>query len=321
MVQSLRLSLGLPMSPAVASLLPVFMLIVIGAVLRQLRVFADQVWDGVETITYHVFFPAIIIVTLAKANLRSVPLIEVGAGLIGAILIMSASLIALRGTLARVLNVDGPAFTSVFQGCTRWNSFVAIATAGALFGALGLTLTAIAIAAMVPLLNVLAVIVLSRYAQNKPLVLGPTLKALIRNPFIWSTSIGMALSVIALPIPSPVMKVGEILGQAALGAGILLVGAGLDIKAAMRPRLITWVATCLKLAVMPAMAGSIVYALGVSGVPLQVAVLCAGMPSASGAYIIARQMGGDAPLMAEILTVQTLMAMLTLPLVIAAVGG
>ena len=46
-------------------------------------------------------------------------------------------------------------------------------------------------------------------------------------------------------------------------------------------------------------------------------VLCTAVPTASGSYMLARQMGGVRPLMAEILTVQTLLAMLTLPLALA----
>jgi malonate transporter len=61
-------------------------------------------------------------------------------------------------------------------------------------------------------------------------------------------------------------------------------------------------------------------ALGVGGVALKVAILSAAMPTASGSYILARQMGGDAPLMAEILTVQTLIAVVTIPVILALAG-
>ena len=41
------------------------------------------------------------------------------------------------------------------------------------------------------------------------------------------------------------------------------------------------------------------------------------MPTASSAYTLARQLGGDAPLMAAIVTVQTAIAFVTLPLTMA----
>ncbi len=304
------------MFPIIASLTPVFLIIVLGAWLKAMPLMEDAGWRGLERATYYVFFPAMIIMTMAKADLRSVPVIAMGLALIGAILAMTAVLLALRPLLARSFAMDGPAFTSVFQGATRWNSFVAIATAGALYGQVGLTLTAISVAAMIPLLNVLAVVMLQHYAQDKPIVLGPTLKAIVTNPFIWSSAVGIAINAIGIPLPTIAVRFGDILGAAALGTGLLLVGAGLDVGAALKPRAITWITTGLKLLLMPAMAAGIAMALGVGGVALQVAILSAGMPTASGSYILARQMGGDAPLMAEILTVQTLIAVVTIPVIL-----
>lgn len=58
----------------------------------------------------------------------------------------------------------------------------------------------------------------------------------------------------------------------------------------------------------------------VSGLPpleTAVVVLFAALPGAPSSYILARQMGGDAPLAAAVVTVQTLLSMLTLPLLAA----
>lgn len=52
------------------------------------------------------------------------------------------------------------------------------------------------------------------------------------------------------------------------------------------------------------------------GVPLAVAIICAAVPTASFSYVLARKLGGDAPLMARILTIQIIAAALTLPLMI-----
>jgi predicted permease len=51
-----------------------------------------------------------------------------------------------------------------------------------------------------------------------------------------------------------------------------------------------------------------------------VSTSAASVPSASAAYVIARQMGGNAGLMAEILTLQTLLALVSMPLLISVLG-
>jgi predicted permease len=60
--------------------------------------------------------------------------------------------------------------------------------------------------------------------------------------------------------------------------------------------------------------------LGLREIDLLVVAVSTAVPSAPNGYVLARQMGGDAPLLAEILTVQTLLAAVTMPLVIAAVA-
>ena len=43
------------------------------------------------------------------------------------------------------------------------------------------------------------------------------------------------------------------------------------------------------------------------------------VPAASNSYVLARQLGGDAPLMAQILALETMLAAATIPVVIALV--
>jgi len=43
----------------------------------------------------------------------------------------------------------------------------------------------------------------------------------------------------------------------------------------------------------------------------------AALPTATSSYILARQLGGDAPLMAAIVSGQTLLAVATIPLILA----
>ena len=57
--------------------------------------------------------------------------------------------------------------------------------------------------------------------------------------------------------------------------------------------------------------------MGLSQTETMIALLFGAVPTASSAYTLARQLGGDAPLMAAIVTVQTAIAFITLPLTVA----
>jgi malonate transporter and related proteins len=298
------------------SLIAVFLVIAAGWGLKARAIVTDLQWAGFERVTYYVLFPAVLISTISMAKLGDVPFFAVATTLVTCILLVTALLLLLRPLLLR-LGIDGPAFTSVFQGSARWNSFVALALAGSLYGQTGIALMAIVVATLIPLLNVLSVLILSRYAAGPQLSLPATLKALIRNPFIWSCLLGIALNPVSHLIPAAVVSALDIAGRAALAAGLLVTGSGLDLKSLARPRLPHALASGLKLAVIPFLAITMGSVLGLTGTPMAIIVIAAAAPTATGAYILARQMGGDAPLMAEITTLQTLLALFTLPLCMA----
>jgi predicted permease len=298
------------------ALVPVFMLIVTGVLARRLLVTEDAHWIGLERLVYYVLFPALLIVTLARADLTRVPVAEVGGALLAAILIMSLICLALRSVLARGLGVDGPAFTSIFQGATRWQTFIALAVAGSLFGELGLALASVGAVAMIPVLNVINVWVLAHYASPTKPRWGGIALAIAKNPFIWSCIIGIALNVARAPIPAVVFAYGDALGRASLALGLLLVGAGLHVRGLIAPKPATLITAALKLVGMPLIAVTLARAFGTSGVPLAVIACCASVPAATNAYVLAKQMGGDTTLLAEILTVQTMLAIITMPVAI-----
>lgn len=303
------------MSTLLFSLVSVFLVIVAGFAAKATRFIDDASWRGFEAVTYHILIPALVIHTLAYARLDSVPVLPVGGALVFGAVVMTLLTLLLRKPLAR-MGVDGPAFTSVYQGSVRWNTFIALAVASHQFGQEGVALMAVLIASLIPVVNVMSVLILSRYAQQQPFNLKSTCLTLIRNPFIWSCAVGLALNPISAYIPAGVGGALEITGRAALAAGLLVVGAGLDIMRLAQPKPAHAVAVILKLIAMPLLVYGACMAFGLTGTPLSVALIAATVPTAAASYMLARQMGGDAPLMAEITTVQTLLAMLTMPLIL-----
>jgi len=152
------------MAIVIAALLPVFLLILLGFVLKRSLMRLETQWHGLERLTYYVLFPALLIQTLVRADLSSVPVAGVGGALLLSALVMSLLCLGLRPLLSR-LAIDGPAFTSIFQGATRWQTYVALAVSGNLYGEIGLALASVAMVAIIPLVNVFSVAVLAHYAS------------------------------------------------------------------------------------------------------------------------------------------------------------
>jgi malonate transporter len=307
------------MAIVIAALLPVFFLIVLGFILKLTLIRPETQWVGLERLTYYVLLPVFLIQTLVKADLSTVPVGGVGGALLLSALAVSLVCLALRPLLARA-GVDGPAFTSMFQGATRWQTYVALAVSGSLFGNLGLALASVAMIAIVPMVNVLSVTVLVRYASPEKRSAASIVVTVASNPLIWACAIGLALNVTHIPLPPIWHEVADALGRSSLAIGLLVTGAGLQLNGLFRPSLAASVTVFLKLVLMPVIAVALALQFGIDGSNLAVVTICSAVPTASSAYVLARQMGGDAPLLAQIITLQTILAAVTMPIAIALAG-
>lgn len=294
----------------IGALAALFLVMVAGHVARRTLLPDPAIWSAGEKISYYLLIPALLIETLAKAKLSSVPVGSIAAALLAGNLAMAALLLTIRRPLESRFGISGPSFTSIFQGSMRWNAFVALAMAGNLFGQVGVTLASVAMAVLIPVLNVQSVWVLRRYGSGQG---GSLLRGLVTNPFIVGITIGLTLNVTGLVLPAPVMAALNMVGSGALGLGLLLVGAGLQLEDLRRPNLALMLGVGLRLIVLPLISGLAAIALGLASPAVAVVVICLAVPAASACYVLARQMGGDAPLMAAILTAQTLVSFLTLP--------
>lgn len=296
----------------VSALLPVFLIIALGWVIRRIG-FPDAVfWAPMERLIYFILFPCLLVQTLATAELADIDVLPMGAALLSAIFIMTAGLSAARPRL----KLSGAEYSSLFQGAVRWNGFVGIAAASSLYGPAGVTLMAIAIAFMVPVVNLLSIYVLSRHAGAEPAGLRTALVAVIRNPLILACVTGIALNLSGAGLAPAIAGTLDVLGSAALPLGLLAVGAALDVSHARQFTGTIVLGSGLKMLGMPLLAAFTTWVFGVEGITRDIAILCASVPGATSAYILARQLGGDAPMMAGLITATTLAALITMPLML-----
>ena len=176
---------------------------------------------------------------------------------------------------------------------------------------------AVAMIAIVPMVNVFSVAVLAHYASPEKRSSASIVVTVASNPLIWACAIGLALNVAHIPLPRLWHEVADALGRSSLAIGLLVTGAGLHLEGLFRPSLAASVTVFLKLVLMPLIAVALALWFGITGPHLAIVTVCAAVPTASSAYVLARQMGGDAPLLAQIITLQTILAAITMPVAIA----
>ena len=297
----------------IGSLVPVFIVILTGFVLQWCQFPGDEFWSRAEQLTYFVLFPSLLFQKIATASLgpQSVSLMVIV--LCTAVFIMAGLLFYIKKWWLS----GGPAFTSFFQGSIRFNSYVGLAATFALFGDSGLTIAAIAMTVLIPLLNILCVTVLILFNDQKKGSLQTIFRELIRNPLIIASTSAMMLNYTGIGLHPVLEETLSIFGRAALPVGLLCVGAAVDIAAARNSGKTVAFSSVLKLIVFPLLMWTLCSLLRLDPQLSAIAILFAALPGSPAAYILSRQLGGDSPLIAGIITVQILAAMVTFPLVMA----
>ncbi|KFG05959.1 MULTISPECIES: AEC family transporter [Streptomyces] len=298
----------------VRALVPIVLLIALGYALKRSMITDEGFWSEAERLSYRVLLPALFLHSLATADTDDLPTGALAGTLISATVAVAALVIACKP----LMRLDGDAFTSVFQGSIRFNNYIGVTIAAGLFGTKGVAFAAICNAAIVPTVNVLCVLVFARFGTAR-LHFAGIVKQLVTNPLILACVAGILLQALDLNVPPGIAPALKALGAASMPLGLLCIGAALRFGAAR-----SWVAPILtsssaKFALMPAatyLAGRL---FGLGSHALIIAVLFQALPTASSSYIMARQLGGDAPLMAGITATQTLLGTAAVPLVMALV--
>lgn len=302
-------------SPSIlSSLLPVFLIIICGYVLKKSKFPGDEFWPGAERIVYYILYPTLLFSSSAGASWEFYSVASMVWAILAALFIMTGLLLLLRPRLTK----NDVSFTSIFQGSIRFTSYIGFAAAFSLFGDEGLYLSAVFITVMIPLVNILCVMVLVRYGGQK----GGwywILATVVKNPLIIACLSGMGFNLLGLQLPEMAANLANILGRGSLPLGLLAVGASLQLTALKNTGIEVLYASLLKLILMPLLMWLACTLIGVDALSTAVVVLFAALPGSPLSYILAKQLGGDTKLMSSIIAVQTGVSMITLPVVIALV--
>lgn len=268
---------------------------------------APAAWVTIEKLVYFVLFPCLLFYSVVSSNFD---VNTVGAfALGGPAVIFTAFVLGWLGLLfSKMGRVD---FASGLQTAYRFNSYIGLALASRLGGQSAVANIAILLALGVPLCNVLAVGTMSKGGRLGAFV------DILKNPLIIGTCLGIAAKLMGVQVPEPVMLTLERLAQAAVSLGLLAVGAGLVFSGLKGnwPVSVWWL--FVKLLVSPFVAVLYAHFTGLSQEQTMVLLVFSAIPSASSAYILAARMGGNAPLVACLISMSTVGAAITLPLVFA----
>jgi predicted permease len=160
----------------------------------------------------------------------------------------------------------------------------------------------------VPLANLFAVYALARQRQSH------LARELASNPLVIATVGGLLTNLAGWQLPAIAATFLGRLGSASIALGLLCIGAGLSLTTVHAQRAALGYFIAVKLVAYPAIAFALAHALRLPPLQTQLVVLFAALPTAASAYVLAARMGGNAAPVAFVVTAQTLLSMITLPL-------
>ena len=300
-------------------ILPLVLLVALGQVIAKTGWLAPNDWTGLEKLSFRILIPALIIRSIAHSDMTLK-----SSGLYVATMLVAFTAAGILTLLLRMAlpktAIGNPQLSSMFQAVTRWNALITLPVAAQLFGPAGLTTITIAMAFLIPFINIVNIAALATLLAGQFSV-GKVLKAIALNPLIIASVIGLLLNTGNIPIPAPIDTTLEMTARAALAVGLLCVGAGFNMRRLFYLNWqIVW-AVSIKSVMAPALVMALAQLFGLGQMETLCAMLVVATPTATNGYIIARQMGGDAELYAIILNWQLVVAIIAFPVMIAIMQG
>ena len=301
-------------APVLQAIAPLVVLMALGAWIKRTLVKQDEVWSGIESIVYYVLMPALLFSNISQADLTDLPWGALLTSLYLPTLALSA--IAIAPMLWR--NSLTPATrSSLFQGISRFNLYISLSLVASLLDERSFALIGLLAAALILLVNLTCVSALVTLNSGQ-LKLRKLAKELTTNPLILACIAGILASEFKISLPEFGWITLERLGQTALPISLLAIGAGLSLTRLSQGLPLNLYSSLMQLIVKPVIAFGVIYAIGLEPQYGLLIIILLATPTAPSSYILARKLGGDAPVMASMIAFQTcvgfgtLLIMLTL---------
>jgi len=293
-----------PFIETLTIVLPIFLVIGLGTLLKQLRLFNEAFLQQTNRLVYLVFLPLLLFYKISKADFSSffnAPLV-IGSSLV--IIIGFALTYFYTGRQQYPAAVRG----SFCQGAFRGNlAYIGLAICLNAYGEEGLTKAGILMGFLVPVLNVCAILALllphhGRSEEKTPNLIAQT----IFNPLIIASFLGIIWSFWNLPIPVIIDRSLGITTGLTLPLALLAIGGSFSLERLKGDLKLAGAASTIKLSLLPLLALLLLVLMGVSNADLGIGILMAGTPAATATYIMAQQLKGDAELAGSIVMLSTL---------------
>lgn len=304
----------------VAIVLPVFLVIALGAVLTRTRFLSAALLAELNRLTYYVGLPAYLFSSIAGATLGGGRALTVFGVMGGATLLA----LGVAYVVAKLRRVPAESFGSFLHASIRGNlayiglPVISLALAARHAGADAWAVALLAMAPLTVVANVLGVLLLL-VGHGKPAPgMWRTLGwQLATNPLLIASAAGAICAASGRELPRWLMQSVMVTGQMALPLALLCIGGTLIVMPLRGKRTTAVLASVLKVAVTPLLGWPLARWIGLSPDETMIALLFLATPTAAASFTLAGKLGGDEALAATSVVVSTALSIVSLSVVLA----
>ncbi|WP_226661200.1 AEC family transporter [Microbulbifer aggregans] len=285
---------------------PIFLTLLVGYGLARVGLLSESFVDDASRLVFLVTLPALLFFNIFGSDAQlgeELPLLA--AGLIGTVLT-----VPLAWVVARPLEYgDRSAF---IQGAFRGNlGIIGLAWAANAYGPAGLAQAALLMAVITIFYNVAAVALFAVYSQKAKFSWVKLARDVVTNPLILAIVLALVAKGVGLVLPQMIVQTGDYLASVTLPLALLCIGASLDLSMLRRSSFGAFAASGFKLLVVPVVLVAVGWAFGLDTQSMAILFLLAAAPTASASFIMARALGGNSQLAANIIALSTLFSIIT----------
>lgn len=289
---------------------PIFFIVFLGYLLKRVRVIDENFINTASRLVFVITLPALVFMSISRTDFHAVFNPEqLGFVLFGTLL----SFIALWVIAKRWIRK--PEDLGVFiQGAFRSNyGIIGLAVSYNLFSDSGLAQASLLLALVIPLFNVLSILALSIPAQRSgSSSLTSTVMEVLKNPLIIAVCLALPFSYFGFQLPEVAQKTGRYFANLTLPLALLAIGGSLNLQSLRNTSAqATW-ATLSKLVILPVALTMMAWLYGFRGQDLTMLMVLFGCPTAAASFVMAKGMGGNAELAANIILMTTLGSVVSL---------
>ncbi len=289
-------------------IMPLFINIILGYFIRKIGHFHGDTVKKMNNVTFKTFFPILLFNNVYSTSFKGTFNSRLMIFAISIVLISCVSLCIIIPLIEKDNRKRGVIIQTIFR-----SNFIlfALPITISLFGEESSGVAALLIAVIIPLFNFLAVVVLEIF-RGGDINIRKIIVSIITNPLILGCFAGIIAMVIGIKLPQVLEKTIDDLSKVATPLALIILGASFRLNKIKKYTRQLLIGAIGRLILIPGIFLPIAIGLGFRNVELANIMVLVSAPTATSAFIMAEEMGGDGELAGQLIVFTSAFSMLTM---------